>query len=459
MHTLPPGPEHLGLIDTLRSSFGAPAPVIRRLAAQHGDPFRVGTFNGPITFIGNPAAIRAIYTADPETFEPFAVEVTEPIFGRTSVVVSTGPRHRRDRKLLAPPFAPAAAKSYATVVAEVAREEASRWMPCQPFSMLEAMQSIALDVVIRVVFGVKGEARIRDVRAAVLDLIHAMNPLVLIMPAIRRPFGGFGPWARMLRATAALDALLSEEIRALRASREDRSDVLGLMLKARYEGGEGLSDQEILDQLRALLFAGHETTAVTLAWAFSWLHREPDTLARALAEMDALGPEAPAEKFLGLPYLEAVCLETLRIVPPVVSVGRVPRKPFALLDYTIPPGEPLVPSPLLVHGREDLYPEPARFRPTRFLERDFSPFEFIPFGGGSRRCLGATLAMVEMKVVLAVLLREYHLRLASAAPIEHVHRGITMGPRGQVPMIMEGRRVERRPSAGDACLGRGSAVT
>ncbi|MDI1448989.1 cytochrome P450 [Polyangium sp. 6x1] len=444
MHMLPPGPEHLGWIDTLRCTFGSPAPVIRRLAAQHGDPFRVRTFNGPITFIGNPEGIRAIYTADPETFEPFAVEVTEPIFGRTSVVVSTGPRHRRDRKLLAPPFAPAAAKAYAAVVAEVAREAASRWMPCQPFSMLETTQSIALDVVIRVVFGVKGEARIRDVRAAVLDLIHALHPLVLVMPAIRRPFGGFGPWARMLRATAALDALLTGEVRALRASGEERADVLGLMLKARCEDGEPLGDQEILDQLRALLFAGHETTAVTLAWAFYWLHREPDTLARLLAEIDALGPEAPPEKLLGLPYLEAVCLETLRIVPPVVSVGRVPRKTFAFLDYTIPPGEPLVATPLLVHAREDLYPEPDRFRPTRFLERDFSPFEFIPFGGGSRRCLGATLAMVEMKITLAVLLREYQLRLTSTAPVEHVSRGITMGPRGRVPMILEGRRIERR---------------
>lgn len=458
MHTLPPGPEHLGLIDTLRFSFGSPAPVIRRLAAEHGDPFRVGTFNGPITFLGDPAAIRAIYMADPETLEPFGVDVTEPIFGRTSVVVSTGPRHRRDRKLLGAPFAPAAAKSYATVVAEVAREAASQWMPCQPFSMLETMQSIALDVVIRVVFGVKGEERIRFVRAAVLELIHAVNPVILIMPAIRRPFGGFGPWARMLRAKAALDALLTEEIRALRASVEDRPDVLGLMLKARHEGGEALSEQEVLDQLRALLFAGHETTAVTLAWAFYWLHREPDTLARVLAEIDALGPDAPPDKLLGLPYLEAVCLETLRITPPVATVGRVPRKPFALLHYTIPPGEALIPSPLLVHMREELYPEPARFRPTRFLERDFSPFEFIPFGGGSRRCLGATLAMVEMKVVLAVLLRDYHLRLAGEAPIEHVQRGITMGPRGRVPMIMEGRRVERGLRVHGACLGHVSAI-
>ncbi|MDI1475058.1 cytochrome P450 [Polyangium sp. y55x31] len=458
MNTLPPGPEHLGLIDTLRSSFGSPASVIRRLAAEHGDPFRVGTLNGPITFLGNPAAIRAIYTADPETFEPFGVDVTEPIFGRTSVVVSTGPRHRRDRKLLGAPFAPAAAKSYAAVVAEVAREAASQWMPCQPFSMLETTQAIALDVVIRVVFGVNGEARIRFVRAAVLDLIHAMNPLILVMPAIRRPLGGFGPWARMLRARAALDALLIEEIRALRASVEDRSDVLGLMLKARYEGGEGLSEQEVLDQLRALLFAGHETTAVTLAWAFYWLHREPDTLARVLAELDALGPDASLDKLLGLPYLEAVCLETLRIVPPVVNVGRVPRKPFALLDYIIPPGEALIPSPLLVHVREDLYPEPERFRPTRFLEREFSPFEFIPFGGGSRRCLGATLAMLEMKVVLAIVLREYQLRLASTAPMEHVQRGITMGPQGRVPMMLEGRRVQRRPRAGGACLARVSAI-
>jgi cytochrome P450 len=160
MSTLPPGPEHLGLIDTLRSVFASSAPVLRRMAAQHGDPFRLGTLNGPIVFTGHPEAIRAIYTADADTFEAYGVEVTEPIFGRTSIVVSAGPRHRRDRKLLTPPFAPAVARSYATVVAEVAREAAARWTPCQPFSMLDTTQSIALDVIIRVVFGVRGEARL-----------------------------------------------------------------------------------------------------------------------------------------------------------------------------------------------------------------------------------------------------------------------------------------------------------
>jgi len=220
--------------------------------------------------------------------------------------------------------------------------------------------------------------------------------------------------------------------------------VLGLMLKARYEGGDQLSEREILDQLRALLFAGHETTAVTLTWAFYWLHREPETLSRLLAEIDALGQDPAPEKLLGLPYLEAVCQETLRIAPPVVSVGRIPRKTFVLLGHTIPAGEPIIPSPLLLHGRADLYPEPERFRPSRFLEREFSPFEYIPFGGGSRRCLGATLAMVEVKIALAVLLREHRLRLASKAPVAHVQRGITMGPSGDMPMILEGRRAPSR---------------
>lgn len=441
MRPLPPGPTSIGFLDFIRSGFISPVPLLKRFAKTYGDPFRIQTSDGPVTFTGSPEALRAIYTADPDTFDVRGAKVTEPIFGTTSLVVATGTRHRRDRKLLTPPFNASTMRTYGATIAEAASAAAARWTPGRPFSMLEATQDIALDIIVRVVFGVEGEARVKETRGAVLQLIHALHPLIFLFPALRRDFGGLGPWARHRRAAGALDALLADQIRERRGDPgEARRDILSLLLRARYDDDTSMSEAALIEQLRTLLFAGHETTAVALAWTLHGLHREPDTLARVREELDGLGSDPDPDAFASLPYLEAACLEGLRLYPPVVDVGRVTRTPFDLMDYAIPAGEGIVPSPLLLHAREDLYPAPERFRPARFLERKFSPFEYIPFGGGSRRCLGAAFALYEMKVVLGTVLRAHRLRLASPGPIEHVRRGITMGPRGGVPMILESRR-------------------
>jgi cytochrome P450 len=440
----PPGLISFGVVDFIRAGFISPEPVFRRFAAKHGPTFRVSTFDGPLTLTGDPEAIRAIYTMDNDHFEAWGAQATEPIFGATSVVISSGARHRRDRKLLAPPFNAGAMRSYGKAIAEIAADTASRWQPGRPFSMLDATQAIALDVIIRVVFGVRGEARVGQTREAVLRLIGSISATYLLFPALRRDFGGLGPWARNQRAAKALEALLLDEIRARRGSDDASEDVLGLLVRARYDDGSAMSDTELADQLRALLFAGHETTAMSLAWAMYWLHREPAILARLQAELDALGASPEPDALASLPYLEAVCQEALRLHPPVVDVGRVLKRPLQLnKQYAIPAGEAVSASPLLLHAREDLYPSPERFRPSRFIDRKYSPFEYIPFGGGGRRCLGAAFAMFELKVVLGTILRMSRLRLESQAPIGNVRRGVTMGPSGRVTMILEGRR-ERR---------------
>ncbi|AUX46150.1 cytochrome P450 [Sorangium cellulosum] len=443
MNPLPPGPETFKLIDFLHSGFISAEPFFRRLAAEHGPTFRVKTLNGPLTITGDPEVVRAVYTADPDDFDVWGAQLTEPIFGVTSIVVTAGARHRRDRRLLTPPFNAGAMRAYGEAIAEISLDVASRWRPGRSFSMLAATQSIALDVIIRVVFGVRGEARVGRTREAVLRLIHSLSSSYLLIPALRRDFGGFGPWARNQRAAKALEALLVEEIQRRRDAGDTSQDILGLMVSARYDDGGAMSEIEIADQLRALLFAGHETTAVALAWAMYWLHREPAVLARVRDEIDALGPAPEPADLAALPYLEAVCLETLRMYPPVVDTGRVVKRPFQVKGYTIPAGEAISASPLLLHRREDIYPSPERFRPARFLDRKFSPFEFIAFGGGARRCLGAAFAMYEMKVILGTLLGRYGLRLESPAPLQHVRRGVTMGPSGRVPMILEGERQRR----------------
>ncbi|WP_437597262.1 cytochrome P450 [Sorangium sp. So ce590] len=455
MGSLPPGPKSFYLVDYIRSGFISSEPIFKRYAAEHGPTFRVKSPSGMLTITGDPEVIRAVYTADPDTFDVWGAELTEPVFGTTSVVVTTGARHRRDRKLLGPPFSAGAMRGYGGAIADISLDVASRWRLGRSFSMLEATQAIALDVIVRVVFGVKGEERVGRTREAVLGLIDSLSPSLFVVPALRREFGGFGPYARNRRAARALDALLIEEIQRRRAAGDASQDILGLMMSARHDDGGGMSDVEIADQLRAILFAGHETTAMSLGWAMYWLHREPAVLARLVAEIDALGPSPEPDALASLPYLEAVCLEALRIHPPVVDVGRVARRPFQLGVYTLPAGESVAASPLLLHGREELYPSPERFRPSRFLDRKFSPFEFIAFGGGARRCLGAAFAMYEMKIALGTILGRYRLRLESQAPIRHVRRGLTMGPSGSMAMILEGER-ERSRVEGRAVAVQGS---
>lgn len=440
MSNLPPGPRSTRLRAFVRAAFFEPGPVLQEFAAEWGDTFRSVRPNGAITITGNPEAIRTIYTADPDTFQSFAVEIVKPVFGTTSLVVSSGARHRRDRKLLTPPFNAGAMRAYGATIAEATEEAARRWQPGRRFSMLETTQDIALDVIIRVVFGVEGRDRVEQTRAAVLRLIESLSPWIFVFSWTRQDFGGFGPWARFKRASDAYDALLLSEIRRRREAAEGRGDILSLLLRARYDDGSAMSDTELLEQLRGLLFAGHETTAVTLACAFHWLHHEPAVLAKLLSEIDALGEDAEADALASLPYLDAVCHEALRMNPPVVDTGRSPREPFKLLNYTIPAGEGINPSPLLLHMREDLYPEPQRFRPERFLERKYSPFEYIPFGGGARRCLGAAFAMYEMKIAIGTILRRYRLRSAGGKRIAFVRRGLTLGPRGGVPMVMVEKR-------------------
>ncbi|NUQ74749.1 MAG: cytochrome P450 [Polyangiaceae bacterium] len=440
MNNLPPGPKSIDFVSLLRSTFGEPGPVVREFAAKYGDTFRTVATNGPITITGDPEAIRAIFTADPDVFQAYAVEIAEPVFGTTSLVVSSGARHKKDRKLLTPPFNAGSMRAYGATIAEAAEEAAQRWEAGRRFSMLETMQDIALDVIIRVVFGVEGRERVDEVRAAVLRLIESLSPIIFVFPWSRRELFGIGPWARYKRAVTAYDDLLLSEIQRRRGAAEEHHDILSLMLRARYDDGSAMSDRELLEQLRALLFAGHETTAVTLACAFHWLHWEPHVLAKVLNEIDALGAGAEADAFASLPYLEAVCYEALRLNPPVVDTGRAAREPFQLMGYTIPAGEGMNPSPLLLHMREDLYPEPEKFRPERFLERKYSPFEYIPFGGGARRCLGAAFAMYEMKIILGTLLRKYRLRALGDKNIAMVRRGLTLGPRGGVPMMLVDKR-------------------
>jgi cytochrome P450 len=275
----------------------------------------------------------------------------------------------------------------------------------------------------------------------VLDLLNGISPLIALFPALRRDFGGVGPFAAFSRRKRLLHAQLDALIHAARAA-GPRDDILSLLVHARDEEGQSMSDEEARDQLLVLVVAGHETTAISLAWALYELHR-PENAAvneRLRAELAALGPDAAIEKIDKLPYLEAVCQETLRRYP--IAPAPSPRKllkPFELLGHSLPAGVAVTAAIGLTHYREDLYPEPLRFNPDRFLERKFTPFEYLPYGGGARRCLGAAMASYELRLVLATLLRRFRLRPASPKPDHGKVRAANVGPATAVKMIVEER--------------------
>ncbi|MFO0588145.1 MAG: cytochrome P450 [Polyangiaceae bacterium] len=435
-----PGPRYINVFKFFRD-LADPTDLMLRTQAQYGDTYRLPTALGPVVVTGNPEGVRAIFSAEADTFVPYQPDLTAPVVGETSVILASGARHTRIRRLLSPPFQGARMRAYGALMAESARRAVAAWKVGEPFKMLDTTQAISLDVILQAVIGVdhaspQGQA----VREAVLGLIGSLRPEIVLLRWTRRDFFGVGPWARFKKAREHLDNLLYATMAERRQTPAERDDILSLMLRARYDDGAAMTDPELRDQMLALLTAGHETTGVALSWALYWLHRDPDELKRLLAELDALGPSPDAEAIASLPYLDAVCQEALRIYPIVPEILRTLVKPLRFFDWTLPAGTGLMASSIMLHRREELYPEPTKFRPARFLERKFSPFEYIPFGGGARRCIGAAFALYEMKIVLCTILRSHRLRLASSAESLPARRGATMGPRDGIPMIYEGPR-------------------
>ncbi|WP_437665548.1 cytochrome P450 [Sorangium sp. So ce1182] len=435
MSHLPRGPQ--GRLLTTYQFLTRPLEFLSRCAATYGDVFNMPMYNGDVVIAGSPASVQDVMTAPPETFVPYAVKSIAPLLGEHSLLMLSGERHRRERKLLTPPFHGDRMRAYATVMADVAARRFAEAASAPRAVAQEITQAISLDVIIRAVFGVEEPHRTRAFASAVVAMGDAVTPALAFLPILQRELGGFGPYARFRRRVGDLEALLRGQIERARAAPGD--DILSLLVSARYEDGSAMSERAIFDELRTLLFAGHETTALALAWALDHAHRDPAVLARLRDEIDALGPEPDPERLAALPYLEAVCKEALRLYPIATEVPRLVARPFRLGEHELQPGTGVAPCILLVHHRSDLYPEPLRFRPERFLERKFSPFEYLPFGGGNRRCIGAAFALFEMKIVLGVALSAWQFQLLDQRPPRPVRRNVTLGPSGGVPVALRPR--------------------
>ena len=421
-----------------------PCALLDRCVRQYGDVFTMHWSFIPSVMVSHPEGVQEIFRADPALFDVGAYNgILQPLVGNTSILVLDGDRHRQQRQLLMPPFHGERMRAYGELICAITQQTLQTWQPQTPFEVRSEMQTISLRVILQAVFGLTEGDRFQEMEArlrAVLSLTDSpRKATILFVRSLQKDWGAWSPWGYFVRQRAALDRLLYAEIGDRRANpNPEAEDILSLLLAARDEAGNPMTDEELRDELLTLLIAGHETTASTLAWALYWIQRTPAVRNTLKAELATVASDDLAE-LVRLPYLNAVCQETLRICPIApVTFPRSPRQDFQLMGQTIPPNVLLMPCTYLLHRRPDIYPNPETFRPERFLERQFSPYEFIPFGGGNRRCIGMAFALYEIKLVLAQILMHCDLVREGDRPLKLVRRGVTLAPPSSFRMVRQG---------------------
>jgi cytochrome P450 len=398
-----------------------------RARRVHGEVFSMhGATEDAVAVTSHPDHVRSLFTAKPEQAPSLTGESPlRPIVGTESVLTAVGPRHMRQRNLLLPPFHGEAIDAYTQMISAATEREIDRWPLGEPFALAPRMQAITLDVIMAGIFGIEGRPQRgtpeHGLRQMIRRLVNASTLPVAQLGEIVQ-IGREEAVGPMKVGLAMLDKQVYGVIKARRraADLERRRDILSLLLQARTEEGEALNDKELRDELLVLVLAGHETTANSLAWAWERLVRNPGAHEALLGTVRS---GAGAEE-----QVEATIVETMRSRPVIPLIGRRVTVPWQLGEHGVPAGTAIAMSILLVHHREDLYPDPFQFRPERWLGRKPGTYEWLPFGGGIRRCLGAALAMAEMRVVLEAMARRLDLEAADPTPERALHRNVTMIP-------------------------------
>lgn len=446
----PPGPRTPALIQTIMW-LREPVRGLDELGRLHGEVFSVKSllFGQEVLFT-HPRAIKQILTGDAETYNASeGNSVLGAVLGKSSVMLLDGAAHARQRKLMMPAFHGERLQRYAAGVRASTVAAIADWQPAARFKLQEAMQELTLDIILRVVLGLADEGEKAPVREAILRVLHRVQSptgALWMLPALQRDLGPFTPWAAIKRTIDEMDQAIFAHLARRREAREERDDVLSMLLAAVDEEGQGMSDGEIRDELVTLLIAGHETTALAIAWAFEELLREPGEQAKLRAEVTGLG-EGGALSAEKVPRLDSVIKEALRLHPITGGVARKLKKPVSLEGWDIPAGVVLVPCFHLLHRRPDLYPDPDRFVADRFVGKKVDPYEWMPFGAGAHRCIGMAFAMLEMRVVMAEILARVELRLEATGPAEATLRSLLVAPKGGTRVIVERAHAPRRGQA------------
>ncbi|HEV7734734.1 MAG TPA: cytochrome P450 [Candidatus Binatia bacterium] len=441
--SLPAGPGGPALLHAIRLGL-QPQEFLLQCHRRYGDAFTIRIPGRPTQVVfSHPDAVKAIFTGSEDTLRAGEANVIlEPVLGTHSLLLLDGAQHLRERRLMLPPFHGERMQAYGEAMRDITDAAIDRWPIGRAFPLHEEMQSITLDVILRTVFGMEDGAQLGALRASLLRLLAVATSPLLLMTFLRRDLGPLTPWRRFVALRAEVDALLYAELARRRTTgTAERTDILSMLMEARDEQGNPMTDVELRDEMITLLLAGHETTATTLAWAVCRILEHPDVLARLQAERAVVCGDGPvtAEHVGALTWCDATVKEALRLTPIIQFVGRILRAPMQIGGWDLPAGTMAAPCIFLTHHRADVWPDPERFDPARFLDAKPGPYAFFPFGGGVRRCIGMAFAMFEMKVVLAQVLGRLTLRLVPGYRAEIVRRSITLAPSKGMPVIVERR--------------------
>jgi cytochrome P450 len=437
---LPPGPRYSSLIQAI-GVWTRPLAYIERLRARYGKRFTT-RFPGspPFVVLSDPEEIKEVFMAPPDVLHPGeGARVLEPVVGKNSVILLDEAPHMEQRKLVLPAFHGEKMARLSGLMAEVAEREVESWPRGESTPLQPRMQRLTLEIILRAVFGLDPGPRLDAIRERLSELLAFGDRPISLMPPdpegrLSRILERFGPFAEFVRLQQETDALVFELIDERRSENGERDDILAMLLEARHEDGSPMSDQELRDELMTLLVAGHETTASSLAWAFERLVRLPRVLSRLVEELDTNGDA----------YLLATIQETLRRRPVLPNVEpRLVMEPFEVGGWRYPVGVCLVPNAYLVHHDPEIYDDPYEFRPERFLDEAPGTYTWIPFGGGRRRCIGASFAMLEMQIVIRTVLERCELQPAQDGAERASRRNITIRPVGGAATALR----DRRPAA------------
>jgi cytochrome P450 len=467
---LPAGPRFV--VPWLLRYTVSPYRVWTALVRRYRDPFLVRLPETPGTVAtGRPDGARAILSADASTLAPWRIPATEAMMTNDSIFLQAGDAHRATRKLLAPMFQPARHGAHCAVMAQVVAAELDTLGP-GPIVAQQLAQRLTLHIILAVLFSLRDGPRAARFQAAAQLALDDTGPAFLYLRFLRRRGT---PFARALGALEEMRRLVQDELDHRRASAREiandarsasmpdagcpfaqsaaperadahtgpigagGADMLDQLIRARRPDGSALTDREIQVHLSDMVVAGHETTTVAIAWTCYELCRHPEVMARVVAEIDRDPAPRDAAALARMRYLEAVCNESLRLHPPLVFLSRTVARPMCVAGHAVPAGMGVSLVLPLIHRDPETFPEPQQFRPERFLDRGYGPEQFLPFGGGAKRCLGSSFAVQEMMIVLAGLLARFRIRLRRDRPVRPRARIITVAPAGGVELILERR--------------------
>ncbi|HEX8992401.1 MAG TPA: cytochrome P450 [Anaerolineales bacterium] len=384
-----------------------------------------------------PRAAQAVFTQDPDGYDAFWKQSFAGMNGEGSLWVLIGKQHRRERALFAPAVHAQYFRRYGEVIRDIAHARTEAWQPGATIRALDTTLAISLDVIMRLVFGLEDESTLEEGGRLMGALTQSAHPLIVFFPRLQRSW--FPLFRRFLQAKVALYQWFRQVMAQRRLDGRQQTDVLGALMDARDDQDRPYADEHICNELLSVLTAGHITTATAMAWALYELGRHPEVLQKLRAELAAAGGDVDPVSVQSLPYLSAVCNETIRLHPILAECARVPMQPIEILGRTVPAGHALVVSIVGIHHDPAIYPEPDRFDPERFIEHKYSNYEFLPFGGGHRRCLGSGLAEFTLRIALADIARNWDFETAS--PDQDVRRDLAMGPKYGVRLRITERHI------------------